>query len=378
MRVPLVDLAREHESIRGELRDAFDQVIDSGTYVLGPHLEDFERNVARYHGVRYAVGVNSCTDALFLALKALGIKKGDEVLVPATTFVATANVVIYCGATPVFVEVEPDTLNIDPGMISRSITKATKAIIVVHFHGHPSDMEPILNIAKRHELAVVEDCAQAFGAEYSSRKVGSLSTVGCLSFYPTKHLGALGDGGMVITNDEGIYEEVCSLRNYGETRKYTYEKIGYNTRLDELQAAMLNVKIKYIDGWIRKRRALAGRYKDLLKGTVVKVPIEKAYAKHVYWVYSIKLPTKTSRDRVQEYLAQRDIQTHIFYPVSVPNQEAYRFITPRANQFLVSRHAADRMLALPLFPELTDEEQEYVVKILLEAIKECERGDSNY
>jgi len=368
MRVPLVDLAREHESIRGELRDAFDQVIKSGRYVLGPRLESFERTIAKYHGVRHAIGVNSGTDALFLALKALGIKNGDEVLVPATTFVATANAVVHCGGIPVFVEVEPETLNIDPEKISSAITKSTKAIVVVHFHGHPADMDPIGEVAEQHGLSVVEDCAQAFGAEYKGKKVGAMSSVACLSFYYTKPLGACGDGGMVITDDEELYGTIYSLRNYGEVRKYIYGKIGFNTRLDEIQAAILQVKLEYLDGWIQKRRMLARRYNMLLKDTGVELPIERDYAKHVYWVYSIRLSTKATRDAVRKYLEEKGVETHIFYPVSVPDQEAYKSISPRKDQFPVSRSAAVRMLALPFFPMLTEEEQDYVADTFREAV----------
>jgi len=368
MRVPLVNLAREHEPIRGELRDAFDQVISSGTYVLGPRLESFEKSIAKYHGVRHAIGVNSGTDALFLALKALGIKNGDEVLVPATTFVATSNAVVHCGGIPVFVEVEPETLNIDPEKISSAITKSTKAIVVVHFHGHPADMDPIGEVAEQHGLSVVEDCAQAFGAEYKGKKVGAMSSVACLSFYYTKPLGACGDGGMVITDDEELYETIYSLRNYGEVRKYIYDKIGFNTRLDEIQAAILQIKLEYLDGWIEKRRMLARRYNMLLKDTGVELPIERDYAKHVYWVYSIRLPTKVTRDVVRKYLEEKGVETHIFYPVSVPDQEAYKSISPRKDQFSVSRSAAVRMLALPFFPMLTEEEQNYVADMFREAV----------
>ncbi|MFC2082597.1 DegT/DnrJ/EryC1/StrS family aminotransferase [Candidatus Bipolaricaulota bacterium] len=366
MHVPLVDPARQHRTIISELRSAFEEVVDAGTYVLGPRLRTFEESIASYHQVPHAVGVNSCTDALFLALKALQIGPGDEVIVPATTFVATASTVVFCGAKPVFAEVEEDTLNLDAAQLRAAISPATKAIIVVHFHGHPANLDPILSIAKEESIPVVEDCAQAFGAEYSGRKVGGLSTIGCLSFYPTKILGAIGDGGMVITCNEHLSGTVRSLRNYGETQKYVYDRIGFNSRLDELQAALLQVKLRYVDSWIAKRRALADRYNDLLADLPLVYPIQKDYARHSYWVYTVRLTSKSTRAAVQNYLSEKGIGTHVFYPICVPDQKPFK---SAQDPFRISREAADRMLALPFSESLAEHEQDYVVKCLKEALE---------
>ncbi len=368
MHVPLVDPARTHKLILDELRSTFEEVVAAGTYVLGPRLRTFEQSIASYHQVPYAVGVNSCTDALFLTLKALQIGPGDEVIVPATTFVATASTVVFCGAKPVFVEVEEDTLNLDATQLRDAISPATRAIIVVHFHGHPANMAPILGIAKEEAIPVIEDCAQAFGAEYNGRKVGGLATIGCLSFYPTKILGAIGDGGMVITNDESLSDAVHSLRNYGETQKYVYDRIGFNSRLDELQAALLQVKLRYVDSWISNRRAIANRYSDLLAGLPLVSPIQEDYARHAYWVYTVRLSSKSIRTAVQKHLSEKGIGTHIFYPICVPDQKPFK---SAEDPFRVSRQAADRMLALPFFESLTDYEQDYVVECLREALELC-------
>jgi len=368
MRVPLVDLARENEALTGQIREVFDQVLSSGTYVLGPRLREFEKTIAEFHGVAYAVGVNSCTDALFLALRSLGIHHGDEVLVPATTFVATANAVVFCGATPVFVEVEEDTLNLDPRRLEAAITPATKAILVVHFHGHPADMDEILRIAEANHLSVVEDCAQAFGATYRSHRVGGLGTLGCLSFYPTKHLGGVGDGGMILTNDEEAFRAVHSLRNYGETDRYVYGEIGFNSRLDELQAGILAVKLQHVVEATQRRRLLAHRYNELLAELPVDLPCEKDYAGHAFWVYTIRLSSRIERERAQRHLEGCGIGTHIFYPICVPDQKPYRGSRNEADPFSISRDAANRMLAIPLFPRMTEEEQDHVVTCLGEAL----------
>jgi len=371
MQVPLVDPAREQRAILEELRVAFEKTVQEGTYVLGPQLARFEQSIASYHNVAHAVGVNSCTDALFLSLKALQVGPGDEVVVPATTFVATANSVVFCGAKPVFIEVEEGTLNLDPARLREAIRPATKAVMVVHFHGHPADMGAILEITDEMRVPVVEDCAQAFGAEYAGRKVGGLATMGCLSFYPTKHLGAVGDGGMVVTNDENLYAIVHSLRNYGETQKYTYERIGFNSRLDELQAALLQVKLNHVDSWITKRRMLANRYNSLLSDLPIVRPVEKAYAKHSYWVYTVQLPSKSIRSRVQEHLSKRGVGTHIFYPICVPDQKPFRSDQDLVDLFRVSRRAADRMLAIPFCESITEQEQEYVAACLAQALESC-------
>ena len=370
MEIPFWNLSRQYESLREDLLQKIDEVLKTGQYVLGNYVKRFEEEFATYCGARYAVGVNSGTDAMVLALKAIELQKGDEVIVPASTFISTANVVAYFGGIPVFVDVEPDTLNIDPGKIERIITKNTKAILPVHFHGQPADMDPIRELARKHKLFIIDDCAQATGAEYKGTRIGTLADISCFSFYPTKNLGAFGDGGAVTTNSEQLDARVRSLRDYGRRDKYVFDSIGYNSRLDEIQAAILSIKLKNVGRWNEKRRAIAKRYNQLLSLVPnIETPIEKRYAKHVYWVYTAR--TK-HRDKLQQDLAEKRVGTHVIYAISIPFQKAYEYLSYKKGDFPVSETCAEDMISIPMFPELTEEEQDYVVQ----AIRDCMADDS--
>jgi len=364
MKIAFCDLSRQYSLIREEILTKVDEVFKTGEYVLGEYVERFEQDFAKYCGSKFAVGVNSCTDAIFIALKAINLQEGDEVIVPASTFVSTANAVAYCGGKPVFVDVEPDTLNMNFDKIEAVITKKTKAIIPVHFHGQTADMDPICKIARKYNLIVIDDCAQALGAEYKGVKVGQLSDISCFSFYPTKQMGAYGDAGMVVTNNETFATKIRSLRDYGRKDKYVFDSIGYNSRLDEVQAAILSIKLKYVDKWNEKRRFLARRYTELLSGILnIETPIEKEYAKHVYWVYNIK--TKY-RDKLQQFLTAKGIGNHIIYAIPIPFQKSYEYLRYKKGDFPVSESSTQEMISIPMFPELTEEEQDNVVEVIKE------------
>jgi dTDP-4-amino-4,6-dideoxygalactose transaminase len=365
MKVPFWNLSRQYDLLREEILEKVDEVLKTGEYVLGKYVGQFEQEFASYCGAKFAIGVNSGTDAMVLALKAIDLQKGDEVIVPALTFISTANVVVYCGGIPVFVDVEPDTLNMDPSKIERVITGKTKAIIPVHFHGQPADIDPITEIAQQHGLSIIDDCAQAMGAEYKGTRIGILGDISCFSFYPTKNLGAFGDGGMVVTGDEKLAAKVRSLRDYGRRDKYVFDSIGFNSRLDEIQAALLRVKLKHVDGWNEKRRSIAKRYNELLSLVVnITKPVEKEYAKHVYWVYTVR--TK-HRGKLQQGLTKMGVGTHIIYAIPIPFQKAFEYLSYKQGDFPVAEKCAEDMISIPMFPELTEEEQHYVVK----AIRDC-------
>jgi dTDP-4-amino-4,6-dideoxygalactose transaminase len=308
---------------------------------------------------------------MVLALKAIDLQGGDEVIVPASTFISTANVVAYLGGVPVFVDVEPDTLNIDPLKIERVITKNTKAILPVHFHGQPADMTPIRELAWNYKLFVIDDCAQAVGAEYKETRVGTLADISCFSFYPSKNLGAFGDGGAVTTDNEQLDARVRSLRDYGRRDQYVFDSIGYNSRLDEIQAAILSIKLKHVDRWNERRRAIAKRYNQLLSVVpAIETPIEKSYAKHVYWVYTVR--TKY-REKLRKDLAQKNVGTTIVYAIPIPFQKAYEYLSYKKGDFPVSEQCAANMVSIPMFPELTEEEQDYVVQAIGDCMAEIPR-----
>lgn len=365
MEIPFWNLSRQYHLLRNAILKKIDEVLTTGEYVLGQYVRQFEEEFASYCGAKFAVGVNSGTDAIVLALRAVDVQRGDEVIVPALTFISTANAVTFCGGTPIFVDVEPDTLNIDPRRLESAITKRTKAILPVHFHGQPADMDLINEIAQKHGLFVIDDCAQALGAEYKGRRVGTLCRLSCFSFYPTKNLGAFGDGGMVVTDDDQVAARVRSLRDYGRRDKYVFDSIGYNSRLDEIQAAILSIKLEHVDTWNEKRRTTARRYNELFAGVPhVERPVEKGYAKHVYWVYTLRTG---NRARLQRELAQKGIGTHIIYAIPIPFQKAFEYLSHVKGNFPVSERCAEEMISLPMFPELSAEEQNYVVQ----AVKDC-------
>lgn len=350
--IGLVDLKREYCSIGTEVSEAVENVMAGGLYVLGDISRRFEGEFARYVGTKYAVGVNSGSDALILAIKALGIGAGDEVLTVSHTFISTVDAIVKNGATPVFIDVDPDTCCMDESQVEEKITPRTKAILPVHIYGQAAAMGAIREIADQHGLRVIEDACQAHGAEQHGRKAGTFGDASCFSFYPTKNLGAYGDGGIVLTDDESLYEQLKMLRNYGQQRKYYHEFIGYNSRLDEIQAAILGVKLKHLDGWNEKRRRLARLYDEQLEGSGVILPVEREGNKHVYYVYAIR---SRDREHLQQYLTGHGIQTQVHYPVPVHRQSAYQTL---ANTYSlpVTEQVSRETLSLPMHPWLSDEE----------------------
>jgi dTDP-4-amino-4,6-dideoxygalactose transaminase len=352
--IPILDLKAQYESIRGEINAAIAEVLESTQFILGPAVRELEQQVAAHCGCQYGVGVASGTDALRLTLTALGIGPGDEVITTPFTFIATANTISHCDARPVFVDIDPQTYNIDPAAIKAAITKRTKAIVPVHLYGQPADMDPIMDLAEAHDLYVIEDAAQAIGARYKGRRAGSIGHAGCLSFYPTKNLGAYGDGGMVVTNTVVLAEKVDILRRQGGKRKYHAEVLGFNSRLDSLQAAILGVKLKYLDDWNEARRRLAQRYNELLAELPVATPYESPDAHHVYHQYTIRAP---QRDTLAAYLKERGIGTMIYYPVPLHLQGLYADLGYGEGSLPASEAASREVLSLPMYPEVTEAQQ---------------------
>jgi len=368
MKVPLIDLKRQYYRIKDEVDKKIGEVLESGRFILGNNVEAFEDEFARYCGVKYAVGVASGTDALTLSLKALGLSDGDEVITVPNTFIATVDAISYSRATPIFVDIEPETYTMKVSDIKQKITKRTKAILPVHLYGHPVDMDPLLEIAEQNNLYVVEDACQAHGAKYKSKKVGSLGDCACFSFYPSKNLGACGDGGIVVTNEEEIAERIRILRDYGQKRKYEHVIIGYNSRLDEVQAAVLRVKLRYLDKWIEERRRNARKYNELLSEIHnITLPMEKSYAKHAYHLYVIRT---RYRDEMQKWLSSNGISTLIHYPIPVHFQKAYSHLGIGKNSFPMTEECSGDVLSLPMFPELTEDE----IRFVSQSIKEFVEG----
>ena len=369
MKVPFFDLVPQFASLENEIQGALQEVFKSQQFIMGPQVKALEQAIAQYSEMPYAIGVASGSDALLLSLMALDIGKGDEVLLPPFTFFATAGAVSRVGAIPVFVDIDPQTFNMDPARIEERITPRTKAIIPVHLYGQCADMDPILQIAKRRRLRVIEDAAQALGAQYRPaieshpRKAGQMGDLGCFSFFPTKNLGAFGDAGMVVTHDPHLAEKVQLLRVHGSHPKYYHKQIGINSRLDTLQAAILLVKLRYLEKWTMERQKRAERYQNLLEDLAstrpaFKLPITQHHNRHIYNQYVIQVP---ERDRLRQFLQEEGIGTEIYYPVPLHLQECYHFLNYRRGDFPVSEKAADEVLALPIYPELTEEGQNYVI-----------------
>jgi dTDP-4-amino-4,6-dideoxygalactose transaminase len=350
--IPLVDLKAQHHTIKTEIFEAIDRVFETSQFVLGSEVAAFEAEFAAYSGARYGIAVNSGTSALHLALLAAGIGPGDDVITVPFTFVATVAAIIYTGARPVFVDINPSSFTIDVTQIERAITKRTKAILPVHLYGQPADLDPIIEIARRHKLTVVEDAAQAHGAEYKGRRVGSVGDLGCFSFYPGKNLGACGEGGMVMTNHSGYDRTIRMLRDWGQEEKYQHVLKGFNYRMDGIQGAILRVKLRHLKAWTEARRAHASRYNELLAGCGVHAPQAMKYARHVYHVYAIRTP---QRAVVQEALTKQGIQTGIHYPVPVHLQPAYAGLDYSSGTFPHAEAAAQQVLSLPLYPEMSSE-----------------------
>ena len=353
--IPLVDLQAQYQSIKAEIDDAVLEVLGSGRFVLGPAVEAFEDSFAAFCRVEHTAAVNSGTSALHLALLAAGIKPGDEVITVPMTFVATVAPILYVGATPVLVDVDPDTFNMDPAKIEAAITDRTKAIMPVHLHGLMADMDPIMEIAKAHGLVVIEDAAQAHGAEYKGRRAGSLGHMGCFSFYPGKNLGAYGEGGAVVTDDAALAAKVRMLRDWGLDSKRQHAVKGYNYRMDGIQGAILNVKMAYIEDWTEARRGHAGRYDSLLAGTGLPTPCEPPHSRHVYHIYALRLD---DRDGAHRRLADAGIASGFHYALPVHLQPAYQDRGYKEGDFPVAEDLARRFLSLPMYPELSPDHVE--------------------
>jgi dTDP-4-amino-4,6-dideoxygalactose transaminase len=371
MKIPLVDLKAQYNSIKDEIDEAVRNVIENTQFILGPEVKALETEIAVYCQTKYAVGVASGTDALQLALLACGIKPGDEVITPTFTFISTAEAIIQCGAIPVFVDIDSKTYNIAVPKIEERITRRTKAIIPVHLYGQPVEMGSILKLAEKYHLKVVEDCAQALGAEYKGRKVGSLSDAGCLSFFPSKVLGAYGDGGMVVTGNPEIAEKVRMLRNHGCKEKYYHLIPGVNSRLDSLQAAILRVKLRHLDRWIEQRRRKASLYSQLFSGMEDLVPpYEAPYASHIYNYYTIRLNNpKVNRDKLREYLESQGVGTAVYYPLSLHLQEVYKTLSYKPGDFPESEKAQEEVLSLPIYPELSEEQINMITGAIIDFFK---------
>jgi dTDP-4-amino-4,6-dideoxygalactose transaminase len=356
--IPFVDLKPQYRSIKSEIEEAIARVLETGQFVLGDEVAAFEREFAAYAGAAHGVGVSSGTAALHLALVAAGVGPGDEVVTVPFTFVASVAAITFAGARPVLVDVEPRTLTLDPAALDSAITPRTKAIIPVHLYGQAADMDPILAVAKAHGLTVIEDAAQAHGARYQGRPVGSLGDLGCFSFYPSKNLGAYGEGGIVLTNRVDLAERLRLLRSWGERSRYHHEIPGFNARLEGLQGAILRVKLRHLESWTEQRRAHAARYSALLADAGIGLPVERPGDRHVYHLYTVRLP---EREALRAALAADGIHTGLHYPVPVHLQPAYASLGYVRGAFPIAERAAEQVLSLPMFPELTDEQISAVV-----------------
>jgi dTDP-4-amino-4,6-dideoxygalactose transaminase len=373
--VPMLDLRAQFASIEREARSAIDAVLASQHFVLGPQGEAFERELAHYAHRRFAVGVGSGTDALILGLRACGVGPGDEVIVPAFTFVATAGAVSALGARPVFADSDPRSLNTDPASVRSLITPRTSAIVAVHLYGGSAELQPLIEIAERHGLPLIEDNAQSLGATYRGRKLGSFGTLGTVSFYPSKVLGAWGDAGMALTDSEEIATRLSRLRNHGQTGRYVSVEPGWNSRLDELQSAILRVKLNHLDRWIAARRAHAARYTERFAAIPGILPPEPpAHCEHSFYLYTVRIPGESTspaarRDHVARCLADRGIASMVYYPVPLHLQPIYASLGGKPGQLPVAERAAHEVLSLPLYPEMTADQIDRVVGAVAEALE---------
>ncbi len=358
MQIPYLSFSKMHDAVKLEIISAFNAFYDSTHYVAGPLVEQFEKEFAGYIGVQHAIGVSNGLDAIFLALKSLGITNNDEVIIPSNTYIATALAVSYTGATPVPVEPRLNTYNINPDNIQKAITKNTKAIIPVHLYGQACEMHAILNLADKNNLHVIEDNAQAHGATFQNKKTGSFGIVNATSFYPGKNLGALGEAGCVTTNDAESAKSISALRNYGSSEKYYNEMLGHNMRMDEFQAAVLSIKLKYLDAWTAERQTIAAHYQKALQGIEeIILPATAAGATHVFHIYAIRTE---KRNALQNYLKEKGIGTLIHYPVPFHLQKAYTHLQYKKGDFPVAEEIADTTLSLPCWPGLGDEQIQYI------------------
>ena len=370
MNVPLLDLKAQYRTIKSEVMQAIEAVCDEQGFVLGPRLTAFEEATAQYIGSRYAIGCASGSDALLLSLMAMGVKAGDEVITIPFTFFATAGAVSRLGAKPVFVDIQPDTFNIDPTLMERAITPRTKAIIPVHLFGQCADMVAINEIAKRKKMYVIEDACQAIGASQGNKRAGILGDTGCFSFFPSKNLGGFGDGGLITTNDKALADSMAMLRVHGSQVRYLHEAIGFNSRLDALQAAVLQVKLKYLDQWTEGRRRNAERYRQLFAQAKhadrVTLPPTAPGNFHVYNQFTVRVP---KRDELRTFLKEKGVGSEVYYPLPMHLQNCYRDLGHQKGSFPLSERAAEEVMSLPIYPELTEAQQSYVVEMIAEFYK---------
>jgi len=377
MQIPLLDLKAQYVTIKEEIKSAIEEVLESQHFILGPKVEELEKNIASYSGTKYALGVSSGTDALLVSLMALDINTGDEIITSPFTFFSTGGVIARLSAKPVFVDIDPVTYNIDPQKIEPAITKKTRAIIPVHLFGQCAEMDPIMEIATKHNLYVIEDAAQSIGAEYKGKRAGSMGDLGIFSFFPSKNLGGYGDGGMVVTNNEGLCEKVKILRVHGSNPKYFHKIVGGNFRLDAIQAAVLNVKLKYLDQWSQKRRENAEyydhRFQNLGLGPDLVVQTPSAVYKnsgdrnyHIYNQYTIRAK---KRNQLQKFLKENGIGTEIYYPLSLHEQECFKDLGNQRRDLVVSEDCAASVLSLPVYPELDDEKKNFITEKISEFYK---------
>jgi len=362
----MVDVVGQYLKIKEEIDETALRVIGSGQYILGKEVSEFENEVGQYLNVKHGIGCASGTDALMVSMMALGIGRGDEVITTPFTFAATTETIMLLGAKPMYVDIDPRTFNLDPLKIESAITKNTKAIIPVHLYGQTVDMDPLVAVAHRFDIPIIEDMCQAIGADYKGKKVGGIGAMGCISFFPSKNLGAFGDAGMVVTNDAALAEKVRMIVVHGSRERYKHEIIGLNSRLDALQAAMLRVKLRYIDQWIEARRKAALIYNHLFADSDVEIPYEAPYGRHVFHQYTVRIK---NRDRVAQSLNEKKIPYGIYYPIALHRQEAYRAAGKPTGTFPVTEKATDEVLSLPMHTELDEDQQKCIVQSIVEAMK---------
>jgi dTDP-4-amino-4,6-dideoxygalactose transaminase len=372
--IPILNLNRQYELLKDQINSALLKVAASGHYILGPEVKAFEQEMAQYLGVKHVIGCANGTDALFLALKALRLGHGDEVITTPFSYMATSESIVRADATPVFVDIDPDTMNFDVSLLEAALTPNTKAILPVHIFGQAANMDEVRRFAQAHRLAIIEDCAQAIGSDYKGQKVGTIGDIGCFSFFPSKNLGCMGDGGMCTTNDDDLAERLRMLRVHGSRQRYYHEESGLNSRLDEIQAAVLRVKLKHIDEWNHARQAVANRYDELLKPLAdwVKTPVRHTDGQHVFHQYTLQLQAKDSaklRAEVQQKLQEAGIQSMIYYPVPLYRQQTHADLNLNPADFPVCERVSDQVFSLPMFPELTQEEQQQVADALAQVLK---------
>lgn len=370
MKVPILDLYEQYRHLHNEVHKSLEHVMTSTRFILGDNVKKLERDIATYSQVRNGIGVGNGSDALHLSLIACGVEEGDEVITTAFTFFATAGAIARIGAIPVFVDIDPKTYNIDPALIESKITSKTRAIIPVHLYGQPADMDPIIEIAKKHNLFIIEDAAQAIGAKYNGRIVGSLGHAACYSFFPTKNLGAYGDGGMVVTDNDDLAEKIRVLRVHGSKPKYYHHVLGYNSRLDEMQAAILNVKFPYLNQWNKQRQKKAFFYTKLLESNLRDLLITPYVSEgndHIFHQYTIRVK---ERDQLQIYLKENGVETMVYYPKPLHLQPVFSYLNYKEGDLPETEQAATEVLSLPIYPELREEQQRYVVDKITQFYKE--------